>query len=133
MTPVVASRRRCRIHSLGALATNSYRGPSDHRGQSRWRRPDRVAHSAIQTGMVGARGFEPPASRSRTVRSTRLSYAPKSNSVDSPSITEVFETTSMLEETRKDIAGARNGQESSPAPSHLRRLLSVDHCDKILL
>ena len=27
-------------------------------------------------GMVGARGFEPPASRSRTVRSTRLSYAP---------------------------------------------------------
>ena len=26
--------------------------------------------------MVGARGFEPPASRSRTVRSTRLSYAP---------------------------------------------------------
>ena len=27
-------------------------------------------------GLVGARGFEPPASRSRTVRSTRLSYAP---------------------------------------------------------
>lgn len=26
--------------------------------------------------MVGARGFEPPASRTRTVRSTRLSYAP---------------------------------------------------------
>ena len=26
--------------------------------------------------MVGARGFEPPASRSRTVRSTKLSYAP---------------------------------------------------------
>ena len=25
---------------------------------------------------VGARGFEPPASRSQTVRSTRLSYAP---------------------------------------------------------
>src|SRR5260370_867032 len=27
--------------------------------------------------MVGARGFEPPASRSRTVRSTKLSYAPR--------------------------------------------------------
>ena len=27
--------------------------------------------------MVGARGFEPPASRTRTVRSARLSYAPK--------------------------------------------------------
>src|SRR5690606_9179814 len=26
--------------------------------------------------MVGARGFEPPASRTRTVRSTKLSYAP---------------------------------------------------------
>ena len=26
--------------------------------------------------MVGARGFEPPTSRSRTVRSTRLSHAP---------------------------------------------------------
>ena len=26
--------------------------------------------------MVGARGLEPPTSRSRTVRSTRLSYAP---------------------------------------------------------
>lgn len=26
--------------------------------------------------MVGARGFEPPASASRTQRSTRLSYAP---------------------------------------------------------
>src|SRR5687768_4707375 len=28
-------------------------------------------------GMVGARGFEPPTSRSRTVRATRLRYAPK--------------------------------------------------------
>ena len=28
--------------------------------------------------MVGARGFEPPASASRTQRSTRLSHAPKS-------------------------------------------------------
>src|SRR5262249_21673710 len=28
------------------------------------------------TGLVGARGFEPPTSRSRTVRSTKLSYAP---------------------------------------------------------
>ena len=27
---------------------------------------------------IGARGFEPPTSRTRTVRSTRLSYAPKS-------------------------------------------------------
>jgi hypothetical protein len=26
--------------------------------------------------MVGASGFEPPASRSRTVRSTKLSHAP---------------------------------------------------------
>ena len=26
--------------------------------------------------LVGARGFEPPTSRSRTVRSTRLSHAP---------------------------------------------------------
>ena len=33
--------------------------------------------SAVAVGnLVGARGFEPPASRSRTVRSTRLSYAP---------------------------------------------------------
>ena len=28
--------------------------------------------------LVGARGFEPPTSRSRTVRSTRLSHAPMS-------------------------------------------------------
>ena len=28
--------------------------------------------------LVGARGFEPPTSRSRTVRSTRLSHAPNS-------------------------------------------------------
>lgn len=28
--------------------------------------------------LVGARGFEPPTSRSRTVRSTRLSHAPTS-------------------------------------------------------
>lgn len=27
--------------------------------------------------MVGARGFEPPTSRSRTERSTRLSHAPR--------------------------------------------------------
>ncbi len=27
--------------------------------------------------LVGARGFEPPTSRSRTERSTRLSHAPK--------------------------------------------------------
>src|SRR5512135_2478112 len=31
----------------------------------------------FRAGMVGARGFEPPASRSRTVRSTKLSYAPR--------------------------------------------------------
>ena|GEM_PF-6899262 len=30
--------------------------------------------------MVGARGFEPPTSRSRTVRSTRLSHAPTRDS-----------------------------------------------------
>ncbi len=30
--------------------------------------------------LVGARGFEPPTSRSRTVRSTRLSHAPTENS-----------------------------------------------------
>src|SRR6185295_6386662 len=32
--------------------------------------------------MVGARGFEPPASRSRTVRSTKLSYAPRESAVE---------------------------------------------------
>src|SRR5436190_4280055 len=42
----------------------------------RWA-PDVVAKS-VTWGMVGARGFEPPASRSRTVRSTKLSYAPES-------------------------------------------------------
>lgn len=32
--------------------------------------------AACSDTMVGARGLEPPASRSRTARSTRLSYAP---------------------------------------------------------
>ncbi len=31
--------------------------------------------------MVGARGFEPPTSRSRTVRATRLRYAPLSQEI----------------------------------------------------
>ena len=31
--------------------------------------------------MVGARGFEPPTSRSRTERSTRLSHAPTSKAI----------------------------------------------------
>ena len=37
-----------------------------------------VAAPDCQEGneMVGARGFEPPGSRTRTVRSTKLSYAP---------------------------------------------------------
>ena len=29
--------------------------------------------------LVGARGFEPPTSRSQTERTTRLCYAPKTN------------------------------------------------------
>src|SRR5688572_21448668 len=35
-----------------------------------------------QEALVGARGFEPPASRSRTVRSTKLSYAPSESLCD---------------------------------------------------
>src|SRR5881628_2915828 len=42
------------------------------------RRPssDRVTGRRTGGEMVGARGFEPPTSRSRTVRATRLRYAP---------------------------------------------------------
>ena len=35
-----------------------------------------LTHLLRHSKMVGARGFEPPTSRSRTVRSTRLSHAP---------------------------------------------------------
>src|SRR3989442_8353106 len=35
-----------------------------------------AARDAFKNGVVGARGFEPPTSRSRTVRATRLRYAP---------------------------------------------------------
>ena len=47
--------------------------------------------------MVGARGFEPPASRSRTVRSTKLSYAPaylRSNGIRGINREEVEDTLS---------------------------------------
>src|SRR5437667_1361565 len=37
---------------------------------------DRVAGGRTDGELVGARGFEPPTSRSRTVRATRLRYAP---------------------------------------------------------
>jgi hypothetical protein len=33
--------------------------------------------ASLKTKLVGARGFEPPTSRSQTERSTRLSYAPR--------------------------------------------------------
>ena len=37
----------------------------------------RILHAEFNVGlMVGARGFEPPTSRSRTVRATKLRYAP---------------------------------------------------------
>src|SRR5256885_7513790 len=41
-------------------------------------RPSGRVTTGSRTGgeMVGARGFEPPTSRSRTVRATRLRYAP---------------------------------------------------------
>src|SRR5688500_8047974 len=43
-------------------------------------RPSVISHPARKAGseggLVGARGFEPPTSRSRTVRATRLRYAP---------------------------------------------------------
>src|SRR5450830_1095457 len=35
-----------------------------------------VKWGVVQIGMVGVRGFEPPASASRTQRSTRLSHTP---------------------------------------------------------
>src|SRR2546426_11047911 len=35
-----------------------------------------AARDAFKRRVVGARGFEPPTSRSRTVRATRLRYAP---------------------------------------------------------
>src|SRR5215813_13821598 len=35
-----------------------------------------AARGAFKRRVVGARGFEPPTSRSRTVRATRLRYAP---------------------------------------------------------
>lgn len=37
---------------------------------------NRICYSTCVTRVVGARGFEPPASASRTLRSTRLSHAP---------------------------------------------------------
>jgi hypothetical protein len=57
--------------------------------------------------MVGARGFEPPTSRSRTVRSTRLSHAPKT-------------------ELPKHYAGARRECQTCapPASSRARNLFS---------
>src|SRR5687768_9114202 len=39
------------------------------------RRPEEPGRRAAEA-VVGARGFEPPTSRSRTVRATRLRYAP---------------------------------------------------------
>src|SRR5258708_1676050 len=47
---------------------------SNGKERTRPRRPA-VADRRVTT-MVGARGFEPPTSRSRTVRATRLRYAP---------------------------------------------------------
>src|SRR3989441_12202256 len=35
-----------------------------------------AAWGTFKKGVVGARGFEPPPSRSRTVRATKLRYAP---------------------------------------------------------
>ena len=45
------------------------------------RKPGETPTLGRERKMVGASGFEPPASRSRTVRSARLSYAPRRQSV----------------------------------------------------
>ena len=59
--------------------------------------------------MVGARGFEPPASRSRTVRSTRLSYAPSDGQIKRPFSGHA--SGFSLQWLRKDSAGQNPGQE----------------------
>jgi hypothetical protein len=55
--------------------------------------------------MVGARGFEPPASRTRTVRSTKLSYAP-SICFGGPGATDGRRTSATLSGKRR--AGGRD-------------------------
>ena len=45
-------------------------------GRNRTNKKAAGKNKLLSFNMVGARGFEPPTSRSRTVRSTRLSHAP---------------------------------------------------------
>ena len=58
--------------------------------------------------MVGARGFEPPASRTRTVRSTRLSYAPTAR------------LRASGEQTRKPVLGNATAQDGGEYRSAAR-------------
>ncbi|BDU77769.1 hypothetical protein METESE_27270 [Mesoterricola sediminis] len=63
------------VRSLGYL-----RAIADRRLESRpFRRNDKGEAAPPRILLVGARGFEPPTSRSRTERSTRLSHAPTKN------------------------------------------------------
>ena len=42
-----------------------------------WRSGEDIVGGVLAFELVGARGFEPPTSRSQTERTTRLCYAPK--------------------------------------------------------
>src|SRR5713226_6264257 len=50
--------------------------PSSSRGNLKKRPPKAAAVEETNPALVGARGFEPPTSRSQTERTTRLCYAP---------------------------------------------------------
>ena len=78
-SPTGCARRRCTRSSPGSTCD----GPETRRGASAAER-ERVAARATRrsqaakqhVGMVGARGFEPPTSSSRTMRATKLRHAP---------------------------------------------------------
>ena len=80
-----------RVSAEGVIPPTGLKGPSRDRRKHPWiaaipfhlvarvalfQKKERLLVQPSFREMVGARGFEPPTSRSRTVRSTRLSHAP---------------------------------------------------------
>ena len=99
--------------AVAAVRRGTRRCPRARRSRNRGRQPYR------RRGMVGARGFEPPTSSSRTMRATKLRHAPTEVLVvQSPGIVARCGRTAM-----RHPAGGAAGCRASPqaAPVRSRR------------